>query len=148
MKVSAVYALMTQARNCALVMFESAAFIQSELANVRMNDALRMQTEKVCTALIGTKHDIITELDELDELLDSETSASVIHSWFDLIMGWFWDDIDRMHQLVTALQSANTQDPECGSACVLLAESATSIINAYNSARAAANSLRLEAEGI
>ncbi|MBW1787269.1 MAG: hypothetical protein JRK53_11725, partial [Deltaproteobacteria bacterium] len=78
MKVSAVYAVMTQARNCALVMFESAVFIQSELANVRTNDALRMQTEKVCTALIGTKHDIITELDELDELLDSETSASVI----------------------------------------------------------------------
>ena len=78
MNESAVHAVMTEARNCALVMLESTTYIQSELANVRMNDALRAQTEQVCTALAGTKHDIISELFELDELLGSEASASAI----------------------------------------------------------------------
>ena len=64
MNESAIHAVMTEARSCALVMLYSATHIQNELANVQMNDALRTQTEQVCTALIGTKHDIITELDE------------------------------------------------------------------------------------
>lgn len=80
MNVSAVYAVITEARNCSAVMLESATYIKSELANVRMNDALRAQTEQLCIALVGTKHDIISELFELDELLGSEASASVIRS--------------------------------------------------------------------
>lgn len=145
MNESAVHAVMTEARNCALVMLESATYIQNELANVRMNDALRAQTEQVCTALVGTKHDIISELFELDELLGSEASASVIRSRVNRIVQWFWDDITRMHQLVMALESASKQDPACGPAYVLVAESATNILNAFNGTKAAADSLRAEA---
>jgi hypothetical protein len=146
MNESAVHAVMTEARSCALVMFESAGFIQSELANVRMNDALRTQTEQVCTALIGTKHDIITELDELDELLHSEASASDIRSKVNLLLEWLRDDITRMHQLVMALESASKQDPACIDAYVLVTESTTNILNAIARTRAAADTLRVEAD--
>jgi hypothetical protein len=146
MNESAVHAVMTEARNCALVMLESAIYIQSELANVRMNDALRAQTEQVCTALVGTKHDIISELFELDELLGSEVSVSAIRARVNRIVQWFWDDITRMHQLVMALKSASEQEPACGPAYVLVAESATNILNAFNRTRAAADSLRTEAD--
>ena len=137
---------MTEARNCALVMLESATYIQSELANVRMNDALRAQTEQVCTALVGTKHDIISELFELDELLGSEASASIINSRVHRIVQWFQDDITHMHQLVTALESASKQEPACGLAYILVAESATNILNAFDRTRAAADSLPAEAD--
>ena len=146
MNESAVHAVMTEARSCALVMLYSATHIQNELANVQMNDALRTQTEQVCTALIGTKHDIITEVDELDELLGSEASAAVISSRVNLIVEWLRDDITQMHQLVMALKSASKQDPACILAYVLVTESTTNILNAITRTRAAADSLRAEAD--
>ena len=146
MNESAVHAVITEARSCALVMLERATFIQSELANVQMNDALRKQTEQVCTALIGTKHDIITEVDELDELLSSKASASVIRSRVNLIVEWLRDDITQIHKLVMDLKSASKQDPACILALVLVAESTTNILNAITRTRAAADSLRAEAD--
>jgi len=146
MNESAVHAVMTEARSCALVMLESASFIQSELANVQMNDALRTQTEQVCTALIGTKHDIITEVDELDELLGSEALASDIRSKVNLLVQWLQDDITRMHQLVMALESASKKDPACMDAYVLVTESTTNILKAITRTRAAADSLCAEAD--
>ena len=71
-----VQRLMTEARDCALIMMDNAGYIQSELANVKMPDALRTRTEQLCEDLVGTKHDVISELFRLDELLDQETSAS------------------------------------------------------------------------
>jgi len=139
---SAVDAVMTEARNCALAMLENATYIRGELAKVRMNDALRAQTEQVCTALVGTKHDVFSELFELDELLGSAASSSVIRSRVNRIVQWLSDDITRMHQLVMALQSAGEQDPSCGPAYVLVAESATNILSAFNRTKAAADSLR------
>jgi len=146
MNGSSIHTVMTEARSCALVIMESASFIQSELANVRMNDGLRTQTEQVCAGLIGTKHDIITELDELDELIDSEASASDIRSKVNILVQWLQDDITRMHQLVTALESAYKQDPECRDAYVLVTESTTNILKAITRTKAAADTLRAEAD--
>lgn len=137
----AIQAIMTEAHNCALVMLESANYIQSELANVRMDNALRVHMEQVCTTLIGTKHDIFSELFELDELLDSQPSASVIRLRVDRIVQWLWDDIIRMHELVKALELAKKHDPACELAYVLVIESATNIINAFNRTKAAADAL-------
>jgi hypothetical protein len=51
-----------------------------------------------------------------------------------------------MHQLVMALESGSKQDPACRLAYVLVAESATNILNAFNRTRAAADSMFAEAE--
>jgi hypothetical protein len=146
MDESAVQAVMTEFRNCALVMLESATYIQSELANVRMNDALRGQTDELCTALVSTKHDVISELFAVDELLGSEAWASLIGSRVERIVQWFRDDLTRMHRLVIALESASKQDPECVSAYILVAESATNILHAFGRTRAAAASLGAEVD--
>jgi len=142
---SAVHAVMTDVHSCALVMLESATYIQSELANVRMSEELRLQIEQVCTALVGIKHDIISELFELEELYGSEASASVICSRIDRIVQRIQDEITRMHQLVMDLESASKQDPAYGFAYVLISESATNILNAFNRTREAADSLCAEA---
>ena len=144
MNKSSVQAVMGEASRCALVMLENAAYIQGELAKVRMSDALRAQTEEACAAMIGTKHDIFSELFELDELLGSGASAAVIRSRVDRIVRWFGEDIGRMHQLVMALQSACEQDRSCVAAYVLVAESAANILRAFNRTAAAADSLRNE----
>lgn len=147
MNKSLVQAVMGEACGCALVMLENATYIQGELVKVRMNDALRAQTEEVCAAMIGTKHDIFSELFELNELLGSGASADVIRSRVDRIVRWFEEDIARMHQLVMALQAASEQDRLCVSAYVLVAESAANILRAFNRTAVAADSLRNEADG-
>jgi len=144
MNKSLVQAVMGEACGCALVMLENATYIQGELVKVRMNDALRAQTEEVCAAMIGTKHDIFSEL---FELLGSGASADVIRSRVDRIVRWFEEDIAQMHQLVMALQAASEQDRLCVSAYVLVAESAANILRAFNRTAVAADSLRNEADG-
>lgn len=141
MNESAIHTVMAEARNCALVMLENATYIQGELADVQMDDALRAQTEQVCSALVDTKHDVISELFELDELLGAETPESVILSRVDRIAQWLQNDIARMHQLVKALERACEQEPAYGLAHVLVAESATNILRAFNDTRAAVDSL-------
>jgi hypothetical protein len=95
-----IYAVMAEARTCALSMLESATFIQNELPNVQMSDELREQTRQVCDSLIGTKHDIFTELAELDELVSAKASLSVIHLRVNRIVKWFREDTAQMHELV------------------------------------------------
>jgi hypothetical protein len=74
MHQSAIHAVMPEAHNCARVMVESATYITNELGNVRMKDARRAHAQHVCIALVGTKHDIISGLVALDDLLGSEAS--------------------------------------------------------------------------
>jgi len=52
-----------------------------------------------------------------------------------------------MHQLVMTLESASKQS-ECMDAYILVTESTTNILNAINRTRAAADSLRAEADEI
>jgi hypothetical protein len=141
----AIRAATTEARNCVLAMIESATYIHSELANVRVSDALRAQAKQVCKSLVGTAHGVISELFELDELIGSEASASVVGSRLNRIVQRLGDDITRMHQLVMALESASSENPACGPACMLVQESATNILKAASRTKAAADSLGAKA---
>jgi hypothetical protein len=141
---SLVREVLTALHSCAMVMLESAIYIQKELPNVLMDDLLRAQTEQICSTLVGTKHDVISDLFELDELLASKPQKSAIVSRVDRLERWLWEDISKMHVIVTALNSASTQDPKRGSAYLLVAESATNILNSFNRFTAAGNSLRAE----
>ncbi len=66
------------ARECAVQMMQNAIYVQKELPNVRMSDALRRQAGEICGQLIGTKHDLITELFDLDELLPIDAPDATI----------------------------------------------------------------------
>ena len=44
---------------------------------MRMSDTLHRQTGETCDQLIGTKHDLITELFDLDELLPTDASDAI-----------------------------------------------------------------------
>jgi hypothetical protein len=92
----------------------------------------------VCRALIGTKHDVISELFELDDLLrPAGASSSEIAFRLNRIIRWLWEDVSRMHEFVMALDSAKKQNPAFAPAYVLVAESATNILNAFKRTTAA-----------
>lgn len=132
---------MKEARACAMALLDSGIYIQSELSNVRIEEALRATTLELCSQLIGTKHDIVHELSELDELLSHGASDEAVAQEVALIIRWLWDDISQMHELVIKLAAAAHRDPACSSAYILVAESAVNILNPFNRAKAAADSV-------
>jgi len=141
MNTSALRNVMNEARKCAAAMLESGTYIERELPNVRMDEPVRVATVELCSRLVGTKHDIIHELFELDELLASGASDERIKSAIARIIDWLGDDIRQMHELVTALDAAAKNDPTRVSAYLLVAGSAVNILNPFNRAAEAADLL-------
>jgi hypothetical protein len=141
MNQSALQALFTEARNCAMAMLDNAMYISGELANVSMSDDLRARTQKVCDSLISTKHDVIHELFELHELVESDPLACAIPGYVERIVAWLGEEVTPMHELVMALDSARNKDPAYGAAFVLVVESAANILVAFNRTKAAAATL-------
>ena len=142
MNVKAVRTMMTEAHNCAMEMLANASYIQKELPGVNMPNALRAMTEQVCSKLIGTNFDIVSELSELDELLGApEPERRVIDTRVNRIVAWLQDDINQMHELVTALDSASTEDSAYALAYMLVAESGANILKAFSATTEAADKI-------
>jgi hypothetical protein len=142
--VEAVRAVMAAARECALEMLENANYIQAELPNVEMPDELREMTERVCSELIGTKHDVISELSELEDLLEGEAPREEVDKRTSRIVAWLGDDINKLNELVSALHAAKEEDPSHSLAWVLVAESASNIFGAFAATAEAADEIHAE----
>ena len=144
MNSQAVLMAISAIRDCALIMLENASYIQRELPNVEMREALRLQTAEVCDSMVGTKHDIISELFEIDEFLKSKTNWAVVLSRIDRLIKWLWEDISKMHQVVMALREDSQKNQKHTLSLVLVQESAANIVNAFNYAKAAVVALASE----
>jgi len=131
-------------RDCALIMLENASYIQHELPNIEMLEALRLQTAEVCESMIGTKHDVISEIFEIDELLESKTDWALVLSRIDRVIRWLWEDISKMNQVVMALREDSHKNEDHTLALVLVQESTTNILTAFNYAKAAVDTLASE----
>jgi hypothetical protein len=121
-----------------MAMLGNASYIERELPNVSLPEPLRARLAELCGALIGTKHDIFTELGELDDMLVESAPDADIAARVERIVRWLSDDLPAMHELVTALQAASDREPSYTAGCLLVTESAANILNAYALVRAAA----------
>lgn len=137
----AVLEAMNAIRDCALAMMENASYIQQELPRVEMSEALRSRTAEICESMVGTKHDVISELFEMDELLQAEADQAAVSSRIDRALRWLWEDISKMHQLVLDLRDESRKNNDYTLALVLVQESAANIVQAFNRAKAAAEAL-------
>jgi predicted DNA-binding protein len=115
-------------RECAVQMMMNAIFIQQELPNVRMSDELRQRTEKLCSILIGTKHDLVTEIFELDEALETGAGNVEVLRRINRMVQWAGEDVLKMHEIVTALAAEGQKDVMNGGAYLLVSESAVNIL--------------------
>ena len=138
-----VHNFMTQARSCALVMLESADYINDKLADVRMSAAHRAQTEAICNSFIGTKHDIFTELSEMYDLLNSEGGGTAVLDRAKRIVSWFREDLAKMHELVMGLEVESKSNLDDKGAYILVAESAVNILAEFNGTLTALEALRV-----
>ena len=64
-------------------------------------------------------------------------------------MQWAFEDLTKLHQVVTALDEASKRnDLEFGSASLLVMESAGNILNAFHPMRAAADAVLRAVRGV
>ncbi len=130
MEESLINRIILEARNCALLMQDQVEYIQQELFEIESTEELRREIENMCSTLIGTKHEVLTELFELKEVIDSaeisKKTDEIIRRRIKHIVNCFHNDIEKMHQLVTQLQQRNHS-----LLCSLVSASSTNIIMAF-----------------
>jgi hypothetical protein len=115
---------------CGKIMGEQARYVMRELGNVTVNSEQRRALEKTCRALEANAWDIPTELDELAALALPDDAVAV-RKRVDRIHAWLRESLPDLQRIVRALDDAATTQPRCGSAFLLVAESATAVLNAF-----------------
>jgi len=137
-------AFLLAASSCAHAMLENAMFIEKELPTLAVPEPFQSQISQVCSALVGTKHDIITEVFELHELREhGEPPGSItVQRRVERIVAWLGEELPKLHALVQALEAATeTRSPTSG-AYILVAESATNVYRTYEHVSLAADKYR------
>jgi hypothetical protein len=114
---------------CAIQMMKNAAYIQKELPALEMPDSLRDQIAKLCSDLIGSKHDLLNEVVELEEAMVADAGLDRIINRVKMIFGWIQDDISSIHQCVEAVNEAVKCGTAPGIVAMLVVESAANILN-------------------
>ncbi len=130
------------AQSCAMQMMSNAAYIQTELPNLTLSEGITEKIAALCDSLIATKRDVISELFELSEVSESSTSPAEIKKRVERIMQWLWETILEMNEVVQSLQTASEANVQFFGSWLLVAESATNILNPFNRAAEAADALQ------
>ncbi len=119
------------AKRCGDQILENVAYIEKELPAIELDATLREQINSICATLIGTKHDLVSELFELDALRKgpsiSEKQARVMR-----IVNGVREDLLTLHEVVTALGVVGSDAPQAGLAYPLVAESAVNVLVAFS----------------
>jgi hypothetical protein len=142
MNTNDVQLFLTEARVCALVMFESSTCIKRDLATLYLPDDLHFDAIELCASLTKTKDEVLMELADFEQLLVSVSIDEA--SWLEatnLILAWLWGDIPKLNALIKALQASTERQPDSERAALLVAESTHKISEAFNRALTAAKSI-------
>ena len=135
MSASALSQFMSAAATCTYSMLKSADYIQGELPQLKVSEAMGEQIMDVCEHLVGTKHDVQTEISDLGEL-DAAVDSEVVQGRVRRIEAWLSEEIPRLHAVVTALE------PTGSVAYILVAESVVNIMNSFREVRDAGDRYR------
>ena len=121
-------------------MLTAGSYIQRKIPRVEMPETLRDSASQACTQLIATKHDVLSEIFELSEMLEQADESRILES-LDLILRWLGEAVQELHELTNALQAAAAENPQYQSAFFLFAESFTGIVEPFTSAQDAREGL-------
>jgi hypothetical protein len=114
------------ARQCAVAMLSNASYIQGELLKLGIPAAHEKAIADVCLALVGTWHDVGTELDELWSAQPGQIDLRV-----QRIHRWLGGELPKLHAVVKALQAGSVDLPVLGTAYVLVAEAGADVLRSY-----------------
>lgn len=109
---------------CAMSLMSNAAYVQKELPTVKLPTDIRASVESLCADWIGTKHDVIHELDELKE-------SPNIEDRIRRIMSWLGEDMVKLHEQVRRLEALATSEDRYRLAYLLVGESGGNILRSF-----------------
>lgn len=132
---------LSKAGSCALEMLNNAAYIEKELGSIGLAKQHENAIMEVCSALVSTKHDVVTELHDLDELR-APAGSSLVQSRVERILGWLGEDTAKLHALVMSLESDASGEHKSGLAYLLVAESATNVLRSFQQVSEASDRYR------
>jgi hypothetical protein len=136
------------ARECAMQMLANAQYVLGELPNVKVSQGLRTQIREVCEALVGTRHDLITELFDLSDLVATDASDEQVGERVERIKQWAREDIAKLVDVVTALEEECKRDPGVELTHLLVMESTGNIRQAYQPMHSAAEAVLRSVRGV
>ncbi|MBX7127275.1 MAG: hypothetical protein K1X47_16390 [Cyclobacteriaceae bacterium] len=122
---------------CAMSLMSNADYVLKELANVQLPEDVRTHVEVLCNDWIGTKHDVIHELGELD---DQVNVADRVRR----IMSWLSEDIVKLQNQLRELESLANRDEQFKLAYLLVGESGGNVLRSFVTAGEAADRLLAE----
>ena len=112
------------AHACAMSLMNNADYIQKELPTVDLPTDIRASVESLCADWIGTKHDVIRELDELRE-------SSNIEDQIRRIMSWLGEDMVKLQEQVRRLEALATAEDRYRLAYLLVGESGGNVLRSF-----------------
>jgi hypothetical protein len=111
-------------------MMENAAFIQKEIPSLQMADDLRSTIRELCDNLIGTKHDLIHEIFEIEPRIETKPDSAQVQHGIQSMRQWMAEAINSVNDCVARVQKAVTQGTAMPLLGMLVMESAVNILNA------------------
>ncbi len=109
---------------CAMALMSNAAYVQKELPNVELPADVRASVESLCADWIGTKHDVIHEI---DELMDSANIKDRVRR----IMRWLGEDVVKLQEQVRQLEVLAKSEDRFKLAYLLVAESGANVLQIF-----------------
>jgi hypothetical protein len=131
---------------CANTLLANVLYIQMELPTIDVQEAHRSAIAQICTTLVGTKHDVISEMYDLHDL-ERTATQDVIGQRIKRILQMFVEDLTQLDAVVRSLESASGSDQRVGLAYLLVAESAANIFQSFEVVMDAAERYNAAANG-
>lgn len=121
---------LTETHACAIQMMQNAAYIQKEIPSLEMPDALRVTIGELCDELIGTKHDLIHEIHEIEPLITSDPDSAQVQHGIASIRQWTAETVGSINHGIAEIQEAVAKGSATPMLGMLVMESAVNILNA------------------
>ena len=135
-----------RANACAHILIDNAAFIGNEIPAMDIADARRLEIEDLCEKMFGTKHDVVSEIFDMEEAADEQANSRTIQGRVTRMYEWIFEDVKALHGLVKSLEA----EDDGGLLYLLIAGAGMNIVNSFGPVRQAfeayRESLKIEQE--
>jgi hypothetical protein len=112
---------------CAHTILANVLNVQRELPTIDIPEVHRGAIAQICTTLVGTKHDVVSELYDLHDI-ERSAAPDVIGQHIRRVVQMLVDDLTQLDAVVRSLESASGSDQRIVLAYLLVAESAANIL--------------------
>lgn len=130
-------------RDCAMQMRATAANLQQELPRIRLDENLRAAAKGLCERLARVSVDVISAVGEQrDAALSTQLDVAAILRALSGMEATMMGVLAGFAELVEKLEGAAERDERCEPAFVLVIESAGTLLQRFQVAKASTDALR------